>query len=381
MPRGAAATPISPRPQLGTHFAREIAPPSLSDGDHTRAQRHAQRRDGRWTLTTSATYVYPSTGVSGEWADVAPTHCSTVLANIGASTAAVTTPGVSLNSDTGVSAFPIVSFSSSRTGGAAELKACLGDADGDTSTNTDVENWDYGIVSSTGELVWPHLVKFIREDATTAQDAVYSLLFYDSTTTNFHLGAGLSTDDVPASSDFELFTTDSTLQLVWSDEDADDVFDGNTGSEALYITGLADSNTTFTDGFYVTTSAAAGVDVSCEAAVSTISTCLEKGDQIVLHQAGNTWGLNSVNLFTITKIYDEDLSSITDELHFRIDVDRTMPQNYHGGSIYKYTAGSEPYTYVSECSGRGTCNEDDGLCECYRGYTGDDCATQSSFAT
>jgi len=57
-----------------------------------------------------------------------------------------------------------------------------------------------------------------------------------------------------------------------------------------------------------------------------------------------------------------------------------MGNNYDGGRIYKYTAGSEPYEYVSECSNRGICNEEEGLCECFRGYTGDACSTQSSFA-
>merc|ERR1712005_61942 len=38
------------------------------------------------------------------------------------------------------------------------------------------------------------------------------------------------------------------------------------------------------------------------------------------------------------------------------------------------------FTYVSQCSNRGLCNGDDALCECFKGYTNDNCDTQSSLA-
>jgi hypothetical protein len=38
---------------------------------------------------------------------------------------------------------------------------------------------------------------------------------------------------------------------------------------------------------------------------------------------------------------------------------------------------SQPYQYVSECSNRGSCDREAGICRCYTGYTHDNCDTQT----
>jgi hypothetical protein len=38
------------------------------------------------------------------------------------------------------------------------------------------------------------------------------------------------------------------------------------------------------------------------------------------------------------------------------------------------------YEYVSECSGRGLCDGESGLCSCFKGYSNDNCDTQNTMA-
>lgn len=47
--------------------------------------------------------------------------------------------------------------------------------------------------------------------------------------------------------------------------------------------------------------------------------------------------------------------------------------------IYRFRPdASQSYPAVAECSNRGLCNTFEGLCECFAGYTGQACGTQSS---
>jgi len=52
-----------------------------------------------------------------------------------------------------------------------------------------------------------------------------------------------------------------------------------------------------------------------------------------------------------------------------------------GFQFYKfYPARESTYNYVAQCSNRGICKEDTGLCDCFSGYTSDSCSEQNSLA-
>jgi len=49
--------------------------------------------------------------------------------------------------------------------------------------------------------------------------------------------------------------------------------------------------------------------------------------------------------------------------------------------VYKFVPAAEStYEYVAECSNRGICERDTGVCACFAGYTSDNCHEQSSLA-
>ena len=49
--------------------------------------------------------------------------------------------------------------------------------------------------------------------------------------------------------------------------------------------------------------------------------------------------------------------------------------------VFKFVPyAGDTYEYVSQCSNRGICNNEDGLCDCYKGYTGQHCEEQSTVA-
>ena len=77
--------------------------------------------------------------------------------------------------------------------------------------------------------------------------------------------------------------------------------------------------------------------------------------------------------FTVDKSLSWDSntrSAVSDSIYYQ----------YSNTLVVLFTpASSSSYTYVAECSNRGACDAD-GLCECYKGYTGDDCSQQSSLA-
>ena len=110
----------------------------------------------------------------------------------------------------------------------------------------------------------------------------------------------------------------------------------------------------------------------------------------------------SGNLYKIERIYTEAPTATTFDLEdrYRIVLDKNIPfsgasttslfEHLHSNStlapdavgivnLFKFTpADTGKYDYATPCSNRGTCN--DGHCACFKGYTNDNCDTQSSLA-
>lgn len=118
--------------------------------------------------------------------------------------------------------------------------------------------------------------------------------------------------------------------------------------------------------------------------------------------AVNQWSYNNFAQhtgvpYTITKIYKKDPTYYTQffEDRYVIDVDRkinwsgynlTDPdgdgnKNTGNVQIVKFSpATTGNYEFVSECSNRGSCMEDLGMCDCYSGYKGTSCDKQDALA-
>lgn len=83
----------------------------------------------------------------------------------------------------------------------------------------------------------------------------------------------------------------------------------------------------------------------------------------------------SIN-FAYTMDFDDGSSGAAyNDATTGLDVQRTA-------RIYKFTppATTIQNTYAAECSTRGICNREDGVCECFAGYTGDSCNMQNALA-
>eukprot|EP00605_Chrysophyceae_sp_TOSAG23-4_P001794 GSChrysophyteH1.ASY1.ANO1.1983.1 assembled CDS len=215
--------------------------------------------------------------------------------------------------------------------------------------------------------------------------------------------------DYATTTRFHVFTTKGTLQQV------------SAHSGAYTHNVIHTTNTTW---------AGAQGQVDCETALDSNGDplysnydCLNKGDKIFLIALGtmDTTTANSLmanplypNMYTVEKIGKEvknpnaaDQTNLG-ELHAEAyrqqitlnmgvnaqymkhndDADSDTNTNFPGvlATIYKFhppalnSTGTTGYNYVGECSNRGICDSDSGVCECFAGYTGQNCGVINSLA-
>ena len=391
--------------------------------DGTRSSVYAighQGADNKVKFDVDVKVLANAEGISGENIDYFPTMCdgvtlqATAVADAGAGNSGgsseVEAGGFAYASGTGFDAAAV-----------KLLKACLGDADGDASNNLEVYNWDYGLTNTTWH---PHVVKLTKTPTARTTAGVtddydagkYYLAYYGAgkegdATERFYF-SGLPEVGV----DMSVFTTDGTATVLanrTSGQGRDSNPSGNIDRDvtASVTARFAKYSTT------VYTSA----DVSCDS--NHLNACLNKGDKVLLPYmpvaqdgvkvsvADAAASANTGNLYTVVKVGVDapSASTGTTEDRFYFVVDKAI--NWDGSataarsafrgsvmdegdtsgatagtqlvgihSIVKFEPGPTSYEFVQQCSGRGLCNGDDGLCECFTGYTSDNCDQQSALA-
>jgi len=287
------------------------------------------------------------------------------------------------------------------------LKKCLGNADFDTTNNVQLYNWDYG------NMYYPHIIKLVRTVTVYTDGGYYVALWWDSTASAGLDNSGVSgafkllnpftTPDGYETDTYEVYTTKGTLALTSNASQA--VF--SFASNSVYLT-----NSTYD----LATSLKFDGDISCEvgnnnaAKMPFLLHCLNKTDIFTLLSWNNpTLNPPHINLYTATRLFTKPYDHLvwernlkankpTNELHFLTHVintdlatnwgaysgysgDGVQPKPRTQFRVYKFfPATSSTYNYVAQCSNRGICQTDTGLCSCFPGYTHDDCSVQNSIA-
>merc|ERR1711871_1196866 len=290
-----------------------------------------------------------------------------------------------------------------------------------------VYDWDYGAINdgAGGDYFmdsYPHAIKLVEVNPyDDYQGGLYYLIWWDPSANS---GAGeFNVANMPgptqitnkATQSYAVYVTDGVVERV--------IYDDNSPS-AKEIDAASDKRITayfsqFSNVLYTS------YDVACETTENKVEPCLDKGDLLFLINSVYTMDTpdpqtststmspsgnpeESGNIFTITKIFKEDITTNTFtgnevEDRYRIVLDKNI--NWSGDTkidqstltgfqvdsngaknigivnLFKFTpATTGNYDFVSQCSGRGTCDQEQGLCQCYKGYTNDNCDTQSALA-
>lgn len=308
-------------------------------------------------------------------------------------------------------------------------------------TSADDGNGEFSVTTATTLNViggYPHAVKVVNPTDSTSE---LHLLWWDAAalaTEEFRIAS----PNYDRSSSHNVHTTNGVVQQLGFDrsvahalDNAANQADGELTSNRteIRIVGYFSqySNKVYTN-----------IDASCESTNSNLAglhNCLQKGDKLFI--VDGCWGKGETatehfggadsscadatvaatgtgNLYTINKIFTQPWDISTDAVYpaasitgagaaggvgyenrFVIEVDQNIPWDGStkantGNSVdaklnsgyivlFKFTPASDgagSYTYVSECSNRGACDRESGLCQCFKGYTSDNCSVQSSLA-
>jgi len=215
---------------------------------------------------------------------------------------------------------------------------------------------------------------------------------------------------------FNVFTTTGYLRLASAQTSVFTSFGGLTDTvaqgltDANYGTVKRDLTSFYSNVVYTTRKTASGINnVDCETqgtntGFANVYQCIEKGDYVMIFDLENGSGSKNPkypNMYQVMKISRENReaventksSDITDsgafeQYRYQIVLDYGMNARYpmtaadadNKARIFKFTPPTTAVTWVAQCSNRGICDGGSGICQCFPGYSGDDCSTMNALA-
>lgn len=230
----------------------------------------------------------------------------------------------------------------------------------------------------------------------------YAVVYWDNTDEVFRMYTRAA-KDYSSTTKFYVFTTTGYLQLVNTESAAfttDALTDSSTEKIARYYSNIVHlTNSSTTVSGYTGT-------LDCETTTidgTNALDCLDKDDYVMIISTQGTYNAADLaanpvypNLYQVKRIgrqpktaeglsgllYEHDIEAYRNQ----VILDYSMNTNFmfNGGkanaadtsaSFYKFypPATNKQYAYAGECSHRGLCNTKTGLCQCFPGYSTDNC--------
>jgi len=224
----------------------------------------------------------------------------------------------------------------------------------------------------------------------------YAVLWYDHDGGKFRLFANSDLADVyDTTTPFYVYTTTGYLQLVNPHADvytAANDWSNSDKVKAYYTNTLYSTNTTSVYAEF-------HGDLSCEnnpKGTNGALDCLNKDDYVMILSTDNSTSTDSAsvnpnfhNIYQVKRIgfinrVETQEFDTTPNTRQQIVLDYTLNTRFIDGDsfsttgrVYKFyppTSNADGgYRYAAPCSNRGLCNQDNGLCECFNGFSGDNC--------
>jgi hypothetical protein len=253
------------------------------------------------------------------------------------------------------------------------------------------------------------LIKLVLTTTSQSDGGYYAAVVY--TSSEFQLLNPFDNLDAQAQNEYEVYTTQGVLARTSKFAEASVTF----GSKQIITT-----NTTADYGVWGSSATNFGSemgtiaapvnggrftgDLSCENNPNSyfVSYCVNKTDILIpLAVTGDadTTGYNPahINMYTVNRIgqtertaYNAYNTGGTEKNEGTNYIDLDMSANFYRIAttalsspvfVYKFFPNDDSnYEYVAQCANRGLCNNEEGLCECFAGYTGDACQIQASLA-